>query len=621
MSSTSSVASSAFSRASAHALSFSSASSASSPFSGASHVDHRGFLKSSCRAGGPVLTSLPAWTTENTFTDNPVQTHDRAIKILDDLEIRFSVVVLKGRISKVDPEHTPIPTVLVLMPDHPQPDLWYQAAKQIHRDLEPSLPGISVEIIEEKLYDGLHCFPVERTHSIYSKWKKIAETILMNVNIREWTGLECWRYGTNTAGHLNPVTIIVEVDKTSTGSFLTAAQLIRGILAHFSESSADVLFMKDGKQPLVENLTIHRDACSGAVYPGVSIGIHGTSAGTYTLGGLVQLQLPNESRWRTYGLTCFHAVWPPEENRSQQMLQIVGAETALSNWEYGPLRLELPPSAIARQILRVDHPSLRDLRRTITSIDDNIESSRTKEFLELEVTQRAIDEGEDLWMPESASRRYKAVARHIRTLQAARQPFVAMYDNRTYFLGYVAAGSGVYRTRTNDVGQTVSMDWALVDIAPGRIQAQMHGDEVDGNRPFHRDSTAFTPPSEFLFNPQLQADPPMNLYKSGRSTGTTHGYYNGLVAVGIYRRRTANGGFEKVVTWEHAIAGSVSQPFAEPGDSGSWVYTSTGEVFGVLNSGNRRKNTMSISCIFDIFKDIKELTHAEVRIAPCPQLP
>ncbi|KAJ5941326.1 hypothetical protein N7516_001494 [Penicillium verrucosum] len=76
---------------------------------------------------------------------------------------------------------------------------------------------------------------------------------------------------------------------------------------------------------------------SGVVYPGVSIGIHDTytSAGTSTLGGLVQLQLPSESRWRTYGLTCFYAVWPPEENRSKRMLQIAGAETALSNWEYG----------------------------------------------------------------------------------------------------------------------------------------------------------------------------------------------------------------------------------------------------------------------------------------------
>lgn len=101
---TSSVASSTLNRVSAHALSFSSASSTSSPFSGASHIDHRGFLKSSRRTGVPVLTSPPTWTTENTFTDSPAQIHNRARKILDDLEIKFSVVIMKGCTSKVDPK-------------------------------------------------------------------------------------------------------------------------------------------------------------------------------------------------------------------------------------------------------------------------------------------------------------------------------------------------------------------------------------------------------------------------------------------------------------------------------------------------------------------------------------
>lgn len=48
---------------------------------------------------------------------------------------------------------------------------------------------------------------------IYPKWRTIAKAYL---NIQEWTGLECWQYGTNTAKHLNPVTIIVQVEKSST---------------------------------------------------------------------------------------------------------------------------------------------------------------------------------------------------------------------------------------------------------------------------------------------------------------------------------------------------------------------------------------------------------------------
>jgi hypothetical protein len=274
-----------------------------------------------------VLTSLPALTTDNTFTHDPVQLYGPARKALHDLNLHFSFVFLKGRTSKVDPEPAPIPTLLILMPDIPQPDLWYRAAKRIHSDLKPHMQGISVEIIEEKLYDGVYCFPVEQTHSIYPKWKTIAETLLANLDIQEWTGLESWRYGTNTAKHLNPVTIIVQVEKSSTQSFLTTHQIIRGILAHFDEPNVDILFMRDGKQNLVENPVLDLNSCRGAIHPGVSLGIHGSSARTSTLGGFVQLRFSGESHWHTYGLTCFHAVWPPEGKRAESMLQIEGAAT------------------------------------------------------------------------------------------------------------------------------------------------------------------------------------------------------------------------------------------------------------------------------------------------------
>ncbi|KXG45491.1 uncharacterized protein PGRI_040400 [Penicillium griseofulvum] len=616
MSSASSIISSTFSRASTHALSFSSASSISSPFSGLLHVDRHGFLKSSHRAGGPVLTSLPAWTTEDTSTNNPARIQARAREILGDLKVEFSAVALKGRISKVDPEPTPIPTVVIIVPDVPQPDLWYKAVRKIHRDLDPWLHGISVEIIEEKLYNGLYCFPVEQTHSIYSKWETIAKYILSNLNIQEWTSLQCWRYGSNCDRHLNPVTIIVEVLKTSTESFYTAAQTIRGLLEQFHEPNVDILFMKDGKQAPVEETKIaHPKACRGAVYSGVSLGIHDSSARTCTLGGLVQIRLPNISRWHTYGLTCFHAVWPPEGTRSEQLLKIRGAEDALSQWEYGPLKLTNPPSRIAQKILKVDQPSLGDIEQTIAAIDKNITAYRTKDFLELEAAKKAIDEGQDEWMPDSAVRLYEGMASHLRILEAARQPFATMRDNGTYFLGYVAAGSGLYRTRGTNAEDAVRMDWALINITPDRLQTEIHDGDIPCNQPFDSDATASP---QFLLNPQLKVYPGMELYKTGRSIGTTRRQYNGLKSVNISRARKANGGSYILPTWEHSVSrSSIGEAFSETGDSGSWVYTARGEVFGMLNAGNMRLETASVSCIFDIFNDIKELTGAsEVRIAP-----
>jgi hypothetical protein len=109
-----------------------------------------------------VLTSLPALTTDNTFTHDPVQLYGPARKALHDLKLHFSFVFLKGRTSKVDPEPAPIPTLLILMPDIPQPDLWYRAAKRIHSDLEPHMQGISVEIIEENCTTAYTVSPSSR---------------------------------------------------------------------------------------------------------------------------------------------------------------------------------------------------------------------------------------------------------------------------------------------------------------------------------------------------------------------------------------------------------------------------------------------------------------------------
>ncbi|OQE30415.1 hypothetical protein PENFLA_c003G00174 [Penicillium flavigenum] len=68
-----------------------------------------------------------------------------------------------------------------------------------------------------------------------------------------------------------------------------------------------------------------------------------------------------------------------------------------------------------------------------------------------------------------------------------------MRDNRSCFLGHVAAGSGVYWIQKNDAEQATSMDWALIDIALGRLQRQMHGDEVEGNRNHFTQRILFQP--------------------------------------------------------------------------------------------------------------------------------
>lgn len=49
--------------------------------------------------------------------------------------------------------------------------------------------------------------------------------------------------------------------------------------------------------------------------PGVSIDIHASTADPSTLGGMVGLRMSEDSEWISFGLTCFHSVYLPEEHR------------------------------------------------------------------------------------------------------------------------------------------------------------------------------------------------------------------------------------------------------------------------------------------------------------------
>lgn len=67
-------------------------------------------------------------------------------------------------------------------------------------------------------------------------------------------------------------------------------------------------------------------------------------------------------------------------------------------------------------------------------------------------------------------------------------------------------------------------------------------------------------------------------------------------------------------TFQHTI--SPSGPiFAEPGDAGSFIYTQTGEVVGLLVGGWERTSVGVFQPISDLFEDIKAVTGAvDVRI-------
>ena len=152
-------------------MGFCSTSSTSSPFHGPVIVDRMGFLQSTLRAGGPYLCSLPARTITagpHYDADTVYQIEGYAAQVLRDFHLEYQGIRLVGRHSKVDPEPEQVTTVLVRMPNRPQPGLWYRATKEINQLLlRHHHHGISVELIETHLFNGIYCSPVESNHSSF----------------------------------------------------------------------------------------------------------------------------------------------------------------------------------------------------------------------------------------------------------------------------------------------------------------------------------------------------------------------------------------------------------------------------------------------------------------------
>lgn len=175
---------------------------------------------------------------------------------------------------------------------------------------------------------------------------------------------------------MGPASPWQRVLKTSRDRFYTSTQRIREILVSFDEQDVHILFVKNEIKQFAEDPFLRNEAYTLRVQPGVSIGIHSNSTTYSTLGGLIQLRFgPGTGSWQAYGLTNFHCVCPPVQH------------LAFPQWVHSPVR---PGDEMAGRILKVNHPSVSDLRRTL----DNLGSVITKfeEDAEYRDVKRRIEE-------------------------------------------------------------------------------------------------------------------------------------------------------------------------------------------------------------------------------------
>lgn len=105
------------------------------------------------------------------------------------------------------PEDTPTATILILAADNFKFQIWRNITRHIHSIFNE----FSDEIIDPELEIEPRCFPICFSHGIYKEWDVTRQQIVNQLDIFDWTGLECWRYGRCSDPMGNPPTIIIGI--------------------------------------------------------------------------------------------------------------------------------------------------------------------------------------------------------------------------------------------------------------------------------------------------------------------------------------------------------------------------------------------------------------------------
>ncbi|KAF7716165.1 Uncharacterized protein PECH_005441 [Penicillium ucsense] len=477
-------------------------------------------------------------------------------------------------------------------------------AKEIYTDLRRSHYNVNVEIIDIIARLPIRSFPVLSSDKIGEDWQRIASEIIEILHSNEWIGIGCSRYGVEETAEENSVTVVIRIQKDSTRDWTSAARSISSLLTFRNIRDTNVLFEKNERflgagSPILPSQVIPR-----AVRPGVSIGIHGSTAGSSTLGGLVDLRWPGKD-WETFGITAFHCVWPPPAQR-EGLRRRSGADADLQYWKTNPVRPE--HATRVSGLLEIDHPSLGDLKekilhktKRIQAIEFHDRVSRIQQKMmrcELDPDSDVVTPGEQAW--------YSRQMEIISALAKQRDKTQAFIRDKSYYLGPVFAGSGLWRTIARGHDQGIA-DWALTGIPRERSGAN----EVQPDR---YSNMIMSPTFQFTSQPRDSR----KYAKVGRSSGFTVGRYNGLRDVQLHIVLDDQGKEIEKITREHVICSGEKVVFAEPGDSGSLVYDPfTEDVVGLLWGAYRAGTEAFFTPIEEVFEDIKNVTGAcEVRLTP-----
>ncbi|PYH88891.1 hypothetical protein BO71DRAFT_413742 [Aspergillus ellipticus CBS 707.79] len=267
----------------------------------------------------------------------------------------------------------------------------------------------------------------------------------------------------------------------------------------------------------------------------------------------------------------------------EQLSNIPGASQGFHRWERGAPNLY---ATLLRKVLRVDQPSVFDLKAAIKSEEATIREIESGRFKDIAARIKLIEAGsDDAYVTDKEQTRYESTVEQLSLFKDRLDRYRRFLNGRRYYLGEVVAGSGLWRNvmrNTNsEKRQPGVMDWALIEVMEerqGPNEPFPYHDHVGGMNFMEIEDSALRHGTKLL--------------KCGRSSHYTEGEYNGIKQAVVGREYDIHGQLRIKITYEHSVISRSDAPFAKPGDSGSFVFTQAGDVAGMLFGGFRRKDTM-----------------------------
>lgn len=121
---------------------------------------------------------------------------------------------------------------------------------------------------------------------------------------------------------------------------------------------------------------------------------------------------------------------------------------------------------MANELLKVDHPSVSDLRRTLDNLESVLAEYADAQYRSI---ARHIESRERESVSEEEQRIYDRKKPAVESLTRDRDHIRNFLKNGSHFLGSVFAGSGLYRQAVRGGNKHNHLDWALINIPQQRL--------------------------------------------------------------------------------------------------------------------------------------------------------